>query len=259
MRVQALEETVTGKERFLAFVRTLHSLLSEEEFDLVVGAGDSGIAMLEFTKFVYGHCGIRAPPFVAIPLYRDGDRKRNVIKRIIGPSREDVKKQLEGILAPQRILFVDDEIGKGNVARTALELVLSSFSQRKDGLFCTIVAEDHGKRHNFDPAAVLPCAKVRFLLFSTGQYGEYSQIFRFLVKDIQDRILHQIGNHNDNIKYAVNVFLCLPVKEREGETVRYTRKYLERAESRMPELPELRAEFREDINAFVTQALEGAR
>src|SRR5690348_10376193 len=61
-----------GKQRFDNFCRTVNQLIDDKDnqFDLLVAGGNSGVALAAFTELIYQVRGLPMPAKLSIPLYR---------------------------------------------------------------------------------------------------------------------------------------------------------------------------------------------
>ena len=66
---------------FRRFVSTISGLVVEERipFDIVYGAGDSGVGMAELTRMVYESLHVAPPPILSLPVYRHEDEAETVL------------------------------------------------------------------------------------------------------------------------------------------------------------------------------------
>jgi len=93
-----------GELRLKRLVAMIYLLIKEkqERFDLLVGGGNSGIAVLEIVKMVYQKAGVDVPPIVLFPVIRPSNEKE------VNFDKSLTARQLKNIKKLNRLLFVDD-------------------------------------------------------------------------------------------------------------------------------------------------------
>lgn len=130
-----------AKSRIKMFAAAIARQLIDlkEEFDLILGAGNSGLFMTEITKLAYEYLNTKIPPILNLPIYRfkeDGATPHDNSSLMM-----QVKEKLQG-REVKNILFVDDEIMRALTAKECFYLILEA-NPNIDHLFATIIAENH--------------------------------------------------------------------------------------------------------------------
>ena len=244
-----------ARSNFRKYVLTLHRLLKGDDvqFDLIVAAGDSGIAMAEIAAMVYENLGIARPPTLRLPVYRHSDEAETIAydNSVLIPEAEVALKDVEFV---ENILFVDDEIGSGITAFASLDITLNSLTarQRAQNVTFTIVAEDHGfrqqqARENVDP---------RFYPYAHETTGVWSAISCIIPADLEDPLFSLHHDHEgSSSKFRMNLLLDLPVKEFVGTRPEFTYRYSQLAEERVTNLPQLRQSFQRYLCGLIADHL----
>lgn len=140
-----------AERNFKGFVAVLYSLFKDQArpCDLIVGAGDSGSAMLALSRLAIERIGARYPHELRIPLqrYKDptitwsDDPSDYFDNSVLLP---DVRRALAHQPADY-VLYVDDEISSlGLSVRTTLDLLLRARRHTPTRpVHFTVVGEDH--------------------------------------------------------------------------------------------------------------------
>lgn len=176
------------------FAATLHRLLVEqgERYDALVTAGTSGLYMQALVGAAFRILAIEAPPAACLPIVRFADGGALFDNAPLVP---EVRRQLDTGHGLQRILFVDDEIRRGTVARACLDLLIrAGCADATSGLACTIVAENHFFEWHWDQ----PGVAVRYLAPARLLHGLQHNIAHCLPDDLvmdARRIDPAIGHH----------------------------------------------------------------
>ena len=182
--------------RFERLVAMIYVLLVErgEKFDLLMAGGNSGVFVAKVVEMIYERLGINCPPQTVLPVVR--------------PSNEDgiccdmelVESQLKqlGDVNVKKVLFVDDEIMRGQTAKACLDILKRYQDKRQSNtnLQCTIVAENHFFVWTYELEGV----SVRFLPFAMVLQG-YNGNFGYLIeKELLTELEPQIGSPIDRNK-----------------------------------------------------------
>lgn len=171
-----VDRTELGQLRLKRLTALLYILIREkgEKFDLIVGGGNSGIFVQEVVKMVYEKAGEELPPMVLFPIYRPSNEEGVTI------SGEVVQNQLKGLKNINKVLFVDDEIMRGQTAKICFETIRDYFRNKNVNSYlnCTIVAENHNFIWMYD----LKNISVRYLPFAFVLQG-YNCNFGYLIPD----------------------------------------------------------------------------
>lgn len=195
-----LKEAVNGRQSFSSvvaqhvfkrYIALLYRLCVEEgnDYDLLVGPGDSGAVMVHFAELFYKVLEKQVPPKLLFPVQRyvDPDDERSGLfdNSALLPT---VAEQLAS-RAPSRVLFVDDEIWQANSASASARLLVSAIPAEKklSRVVFTIVAENHGFEWHYD----LPPIAIQYYAFSKRIVGVNNAILRLLSED-QQTLLNQL-------------------------------------------------------------------
>lgn len=245
-----MNERGLSEQIFKSYIRALKKLVVESNtgIDIILGAGDSGGAMVKYTELAFAEFGVPPPPTLVLPMWRHKDDAETILfdNSIFLPQMGEVVKDIDTL---KNVLFVDDEIGSGSMAQAMLSLVLDARRSTDDFTYF-ILAENHG----FSEDRV-EGVKVVFAPFSQKHDGLWSLILR-LPSEEAIQALSSIIPKNQNIyKYATNILLGLPVKELILDEARFSSVYLEKAENEIPELHMLREEHIGYLKSLIRSAL----
>lgn len=245
-----MNERDLSEQIFKSYIRILNKFVVESNIgiDLILGAGDSGIAMVKYAELALAEFGVPSPSAVVLPMWRHKDDAETILfdNSIFLPQMREAVKGLETL---NSVFFVDDEIGSGSMAKAMLNLLVDA-RQRINDFTYFILAENHG----FSVEKV-EGVKVVFAPFSQKHDGLWSLILR-LPSEEAIQALSSIIPKNQNIyKYATNVLLGLPVKELISEEARFSSVYLEKAENEIPELSKLREEYISYLKSLIHSAI----
>lgn len=194
-----LKEAVNGKQPFSPiiaqhvfkrYIALLYRLCVEEgnDYDLLVGPGDSGAVMVYFAELFYKVLEQQVPPKLLLPVQRyvDPENEHSGIfdNSALLPSAAE---QLAGH-TPSRVLFVDDEIWQANSASASARLLVGALLAEKklSRVVFTIVAENHGFEWHHD----VPPVAIQYYAFSKRIIGVNNSILRFL-SEAQQRALDE--------------------------------------------------------------------
>lgn len=164
--------------RFERLVSMMYILLveKEEKFDLLVAGGNSGIFVMKVVELIYQSLELACPPRIVLPVVRPSNEEGIVC------GEQYVESQLKLIddIEIKKVLFVDDEIMRGQTAKVCFETVKKHLDKRgsKNFLSCTIVAENHFFVWTYELEGV----SVRFLPFAMVLQG-YNGNFGYLIDD----------------------------------------------------------------------------
>jgi len=242
-----------GKQKFSNFSHTIKRLSLDErlKFDLLIAAGNSGQSMAKFTTMIFNELGKPSPPILEVPFFRylPGQRENPdglFNNEIFLAGIKTQLKQIGGDI--RKVLFVDDEIGKGLTAWGVLDLLNEGLSnagkpQIKDYY---IVAEDQGFK--------IPgrYKNVKFIPYDSETEGHNNAIFYFTPSKF-DKPLKKIFDEKElSFHSRTNLLLSLPVKEFNGGKPRYTTKFLKTAKRKIPDFQKLQ----EDYHDFIREAIK---
>jgi hypothetical protein len=244
---------------FARFVAVLYQLVVERgnRFDFVLGAGSSGLAMTAFTEMFYDEVVVECPPIVLVPIvrFRETEVGEYFDNSVLVPM---LSKQLERIERFQNVLFVDDEIHYGFVAKTSLELVLQSVPKKKTPatLEYTIIAEDRG--FEFEYCDISPHVTVRFYPFATGTSSIYNVLLYNIPADLCKEV--QLATHSCvNSKELLGLVLTGFAKEIVGGGPVFTKKYVSLLYNYIPDFDAKRQAFIDGVRSQIRTAIERYR
>lgn len=203
------QKLITQKQAediFKKYIALLYRLIVEEknDFDLIIGTGDSGSFMAKVAKLFYNEIRKNPPKIVFIPLQRfavfgsgDGEYFNN---SVLVP---DLKKQLGDLKKLENVLFADDEIWRAWTAKESMNLVLKAVPKNKTAnrVLYTIVAEHHGFEWHYD---VSPVA-IRYYSFSKKIRGVNGSVFEI----VSDKTIDFFRKYKNDLnkRRLANVFL----------------------------------------------------
>ena len=203
-----------AKSNFEGLVRIITSLVRDKKIqvDLIVGAGNTGIAMVKLSELIFDELNIHIPPKLVIPYYRFtkahvGEGEPFQYNNILLP---EIKEKLSSIENIQNILFVDDEIGGGRTVKGVIELIFQArqeLSQNKPTLY--IVAED--RSYNWQGLSTL--INVQYCPFAEG--GPRGNAISHIVPSEIHEIIKTYGSLDP--KEELNALLDLPIKDKKED------------------------------------------
>lgn len=172
---------IVAEHVFKRYIALLYRLCIEEknEYDVLVGPGDSGAVMVYFAELFYHAVQKPAPPKLVLPVQRytnPDDETSDLFDNSVLLS--DALGQLSDI-SPAKVLFVDDEIWKANSASSVARLLVSALASKnnlENRIVFTIVAENHGFEWHYD---ISPIA-IQYYAFSKNISGRNNVILRLL-------------------------------------------------------------------------------
>lgn len=192
-----LKEVVNGRKPFSPtvaqyvfkrYIALLYRLCVEEnnQYDVLVGPGDSGAVMVYFAELFYKAVQKPLPPKLILPVQRyvDADNEATGLydNSVLLPS---AVRQLAG-LSVSRALFVDDEIWQANSASACARLLADALpeSTAQNRVVFTIIAENHGFEWHHD----IPPIAIQYYAFSKRIVGINNAVLRFLIADQQQAL-----------------------------------------------------------------------
>ena len=172
-----------ARSRIKMFVAALCRQLIDfnEKYDLLVGAGNSGLFMTKITEKVYRHLDIEVPSALNLPIYRfkeDGATLHDNSFLIT-----QVKEKLQGIPKISNILFVDDEIMRALTAKECFQIILEADSDINH-LSAAIIAENHFFEWHYK----MPKVSIRFFAYSPLIQGLNGNIGYLIPEDFYKEI-----------------------------------------------------------------------
>lgn len=159
----------------------------EEKYNLILGAGNSGLFMTKITEMVYEYLNIRVPPVLNLPIYRFKEDEATLHDNYFLITQ--VKERLQGIQKISKILFVDDEIMRALTAKECFQLILEANSNI-DHLSATIIAENHFFEWHYK----IPKVSISFFAYSPLIQGLNGNIGYLIPEDFYKEISAMYNN-----------------------------------------------------------------
>ncbi|MBI4097891.1 MAG: hypothetical protein HY426_02520 [Candidatus Levybacteria bacterium] len=190
-----LNEVARERIKMFSAAVTRQLLDEKQDFDLIMGPGNSGLFMSKIAKLVYEELQKEIPLIVNVPIERILEED-TVTKLLVG----DVKiPSIENKTA--NILFVDDEIMRGLTAKVSFELLIQ-INPGIEHIDATIIAENHFFEWHWD----LPKVSVKFFAYArliqwiNGTIGHFipDELFEKIKKEISE-----VETHNDAMAAVV--------------------------------------------------------
>lgn len=256
------------------FMRTIYKLIMEENktFDLLVGAGNSGIIMVGLAKVVYEYSGLTPPPVLLIPFkrYKVGN-EGNLFDHTLFQSY--VTKEVAQILQKSKIseiLFVDDETMKGITVNESLKLILAAMATPAtyEEVNCTLVTEDRTTAERLSD--VINVAGIRMTLCSfpskTTRHAWciIKEHFRPPVLEEVEQVLAKIDllfpAREYSTNFALNVGLNLPIKRnRPGSKPCLDYNIIEEVRRSLPQLEIIQRNLSAYLGELCRDAIKGSK
>jgi len=238
-----------GRERLEGFCKTLKKLLVDEavQFDVIVAAGNSGLAMSSFAFMVFDALHISRPMLLKVPFFRYLPRHNDDPQHLflISTFEDEIRAQLDDIkLQSNNFLFVDDEIGQGITALGMYSLIKPGLAElnRVENFGYYIVAEDQG----FKVPANL--TDIHFHSFSKEIEGLNNIIFYMIPAEFEDPIIKALGDDEKfTFHWRANLLLDLPIKDYNNGNPVFSDKWLDKARNDIPEFTRLQMQFQKYI------------
>jgi len=238
-----------GELRLKRLAAMIYLLIKEkqERFDLLMGGGNSGVAILEIVKMVYQKAGVDVPPIALFPVIRPSNKEEvNFDKSLIVEQLKDIKKL-------DRLLFVDDEIMRAQTAKICFELIRDFLGETKVNpcLSCTIVAENHFFVWRYELKGI----SVRFLPFSMVLQG-YNGNFGYLIpQKLITSLSPVLGEPIDRNK-ALALLLGGKIKVVKDKIASFDYEIEKEIMSKVPGYSNEKQEFIERIEKIVDEGIE---
>jgi hypothetical protein len=240
-----------GYESLEAYVKELQSLLGEDknQYDLLVGGGDSGQIVVKLAKLVYEHLGLECPPALLLPTFRHSDYEETIP---LDNSQLPTPEGFDGSVI-QNVLFLDDEVGSGSTAKGTLQwLRLHAPHLNK----YTIVAEDGG----FVWDEEVPDVTVEFVSTKKQRENVFNAISYIIPSDFEKPVQEALADTPDlNDKQVMCVLLGLPTKEFNDSRPHFTNALYEIAKAKLPNLGSLQAGYQDYFAKQVSSILEDSK
>ena len=236
-----------GQESLQAYIHTVKNLIENSEpFDAIVAAGDSGQLTARITEEVYKAVRKTTPSRLVTPIYRHADEAETILfdNKVLAPRFESWKSK-----PLVNVLFVDDEVGSGNVVRGMLDLLLEL---APDIQHLTIVAEDGG----FDCPPEIRGVKTTFMPTQKRIPNIYNAISQNIPSELKvplDKVLSDEPYLNN--KQTMCTLLNLPTKEFKAGRPEFNERLIERAKARLPEFKVMQSQYQEHFQAQIRECL----
>lgn len=175
--------TDVGVHVFKRYIALLYRLcvVENNQYDLLIGPGDSGAVMVYFAELFYKALGINLPTKLAIPIQRFKTRDKKS-----GKYDNSTLAPLEKgcvVESLSKILFLDDEICEANSASECAKLVTRDLPeiQKHNRILFTIIADNHGFEWHYD----VPPVAIQYYSFSRRNKGKNNAALRILSDEDQ--------------------------------------------------------------------------
>lgn len=172
-----------AESRIKMFVASICRQLVDfnENYDLVLGAGNSGLFMTKITEMTYEHLNIKTPLILNLPIYRfkeDGTTPNN--NSFLA---QQVKEKIQNLNSISNILFVDDEIMRALTAKECFNLILQA-NTNINHFNATIIAENHFFEWHYK----IPKVSISFFAYSPLIQGFNGNIGYFIPEDLYKEV-----------------------------------------------------------------------
>jgi len=231
-----------GQLRFANFRKHIKDIILNNEINLIVSGGNSGISLSGITMMIFDYLNIERPASLNIPFYRYYPNHRDDEKYKFDYNY--YSDQIDQFVLKHKnlgnCLFVDDEIYQGNTALGIYRLLTNSCinHQIKPIEKYFIIAEDQG--------FIVPkeYSNIIFKPFAKEIEGYNNLIFAFIPGKFEEPITDYFG-HDYKLSFhlRMNLLLDLPVKEWNNGCPRFTDKLLIEARRNIPDFGKLQKEF----------------
>lgn len=196
-------------QKFIALVKRL----ADEEklhYNLIIGPANSGISMVYLYDIVLSALKINKPSYLFLPIFRPEsplyesgtDISHN---NLLSSVKDLISKLPKGL----KVLFLDDEIGAGTAAHTALDLLVDAakITGSKIEKF-TIIAEDLVFQNTYRKDVA-----VDFIPISKHPLdGVYNVISGLVPHDLSEAIQSEFQGHKLRRTEVFNIALGVPIK-----------------------------------------------
>lgn len=249
-----------AEKNFKGFVHTLYRLLVIENrnFDLLVGAGTTGILMTSLTELVYKKLNRSIPPILTIPVlrYKGEEKIENLFDNgVLYPYVYEELSKTNKVNTLNNILFVDDEIYAGHLVKKSMKLILRYKNEKNifGNLICTIVAEDQG----IDPNFTILDIDVDLQLFAQGIDGT-SNVITYVLPEKLEKAVKEVFKDSIKDHWIINILLGLPVRKKVliGDRPEFTYEYIQLAEERIPNFKELQTQAFQYVDILINDSLQ---
>lgn len=244
---------------FKRFIAILYYIVVEKKsfFDLVIGAGDSGIALTKIVEMFYKKANIQSPPILNIPITRFKYGFDLYDNSILIP---EVQKKLEDLKNLNKVLIVDDEISNGVTLKATLNVLLSSTNIEKVTypLTVTLVAEDQ----DFKSDDFMDQVTIKMYPFSKKIEGMFTVVRYIVPWKIEQKIRKYFNDDQIGSKSLINLLLDLPIKETTPihelklPIAKFTNKELNLLKKEVPEFKKFQEEFKASIEKWIDESIK---
>lgn len=233
-------------------------IIEKRDFNLIIAAGNSGLAVAQFLKMIYTGLDIIVPPVLEIPIMRfiNENNKKLFDNSVL---LEDIKSCLAKIEFPKtiNILFVDDEIRYGSTAKNALNLIKNALDDLdiSNNIKFTIVADEFG---GFNWKPPFKSVFIDYRPFIKHTNPNKNIILYNMPHDIFIQLRPVLNKLSLEERTAINILLDLPLKEKRGEIAKpaFSFKYSEIINREIPNLTELKINTREYVQSIIKTEIE---
>ncbi len=232
---------------------TIHitNLIRENRFDLIIAAGNSGLASAWITAKIYETLKIMPPPIIELPIMRfiGNDNKKLYDNSALLPYIKENFAEYSKSL--KNILFVDDEIRYGSTVKNSMTLLMTYLNEIEASnlITCTVVADEFGGFNWSPPYANL---KIKFSPFIKHS-SKYKNIILYNIPpEIFSRLKPFLNKYKLEDRLAINLLLDLPVKEKNIDTdpPSFTYKYNDLISDEYPDIEQMK---KEAVNYITSQ------
>lgn len=198
-----------AKSRIRMFVASLYKQLVElnERFDVILGAGNSGLFMTKITEMTYEYLNIKTPLILNLPIYRfkeDGTTPNDN-----SFLTEYVKEKVQNLNSMGNILFVDDEIMRALTTKECFNLILQA-KPNINHFNATIIAENHFFEWHYK----IPKVSISFFAYSPLIQGLNGNIGYFIPEDLYKKVSSLISEAV-SYNHAMAIVICGALKRKD--------------------------------------------
>lgn len=235
------------------------------KFDILIGAGDSGISLVKIAEMVYQYIELESPLILNLPIIRwepkwlnyHGQDTKLFDNSIFIPQ---IKDKVDSLNKIENILIIDDEITNGTAVKSAVTILLDAADKDKisPNLKLTIVAEDQGfKTDNYWDRVI-----TEFYTFDVNE-TEVNNVLSYIVPwRMEEKIKEQFSDKEVSSKVRLNSLLGLPSKEFERfeeyiiEKPVFTNSLENKIKNKIPDFTNMQTEFQKLTMQWIKEAIE---
>lgn len=240
-----------GIQRLNEYITTINDLVNSDKIipDLVIASGNSGTAMAAITMLILKKFNIDNLAVISIPFHREPLELQNPQLYI-----DDVVSQLLPITKQIRtVFFVDDEIGKGDTALSAYQILKLGLikTKRATDFEYYIIAEDQGFH--------VPVyeSQVKFKAYAQETEGYNNVIFFSTPAELEKPIIDTIGGDDAlPFHHRVNLLLGLPLKSIKNGLPQFEYETLTRAKLTIAKFSELQDHYNNYLQKIIDNFIE---